>query len=83
MVQRSDKSYISTNMKKIMKALVYDEYTTDDDFSKILKIKDIPTPKPKPNEVVFKVKAAALNYDDIWGMRGKPLAVPSSTHFRN
>ena len=39
-----------------MKALVYDEYTTDDDFSKILKIKDIPIPKPKPNEVIFKVK---------------------------
>jgi NADPH:quinone reductase-like Zn-dependent oxidoreductase len=59
-----------------MKALVYDEYTTDDDFAKILKIKDIPEPIPKSNEVVFKVKAAALNYDDIWGMRGKPLAVP-------
>ena len=28
------------------------------------------------NEVIFRVKAAALNYDDIWGMRGKPLAVP-------
>jgi len=59
-----------------MKALVYDEYTTNDDFSKILKIKDIPEPKPRPNEVIFKVKAAALNYDDIWGMRGKPLAIP-------
>lgn len=59
-----------------MKALVYDEYATDDDYSKILKIKDIPEPVPKPSEVVFRVKAAALNYDDIWGMRGKPLAVP-------
>ena len=59
-----------------MKALVYDEYTTDDDFSKILKIKEVPEPTPKPNEVVFRVKAAALNYDDIWGMRGKPLAIP-------
>ena len=59
-----------------MKALVYDEYSTDDDFAKILKIKDIDEPKPKPNEVVFDVEAAALNYDDIWGMRGKPLAVP-------
>jgi len=59
-----------------MKALVYDEYVRDDDFSKILKIKDIPLPEPKPHEVVFKVKAAALNYDDIWGMRGKPLAIP-------
>ena len=59
-----------------MRALVYDQYTTDDDFSKILKIIDIPPPKPRPNEVIFKVKAAALNYDDIWGMRGKPLAIP-------
>ena len=70
------KSYISKNLKKIMKALVYDQYTADDDFSKILKIKDIPSPKPKSNEVIFKVNAAALNYDDIWGMRGKPLAIP-------
>ena len=47
-----------------MKALVYDQYTTDDDFSKILKIKDIPSPKPKHDEVIFKVKTASLNYDD-------------------
>ena len=45
-------------------------------FARILKIKDIPKPEPKSNEVVFKVKAASLNYDDIWGMRGKPLAIP-------
>ena len=70
------KSYIYKNLKKIMKALVYEKYTTNDDFSKILKIKDIPSPKPKPNEVIFKVKTASLNYDDIWGMRGKPLAIP-------
>lgn len=59
-----------------MKALVYEEYATDDDFSKILKIKDVDEPKPKSHEVVFKVKAASLNYDDIWGMRGKPIGVP-------
>ncbi len=59
-----------------MKALVYDQYTADDNFSKILKIKDIPSPEPKSSEIVFKVKVAALNYDDIWGMRGKPLAIP-------
>ena len=44
-----------------MKALVYENYTLDDDFSKILKIKDIPEPIPKHNEVVFKVKYASLN----------------------
>ena len=59
-----------------MKALVYEKYTEDDDFSKILQIKDLPIPEPKSNEVVFKVITAALNYDDIWGMRGKPLAIP-------
>ena len=59
-----------------MKALVYEKYSNDDDFAKILEIRDIPKPEPKPNQVVFKVKAAALNYDDIWAMRGKPITVP-------
>jgi len=59
-----------------MKALVYEEYAPDNDFERILKIKDIDEPTPKSNEVVFKVKAAALNYDDIWAMRGKPIEIP-------
>ena len=59
-----------------MKALVYDRYCIDNDFASILKIKEIKEPIPKPNEVVFRVKAAALNYDDIWAMRGKPLQIP-------
>lgn len=59
-----------------MKALVYEEYAPDDDYEKILKIKDVPEPKPKSNEVVFKVIVAGLNHDDIWGMRGKPIPIP-------
>ncbi len=59
-----------------MKALVYEEYAPDNDFERILKIKDIDEPKPKSNEVIFKVKAASLNYDDIWAMRGKPIEIP-------
>jgi len=59
-----------------MKALVYENYAQDDNFESVLELRDIPEPIPKHNEVVFRVKAAALNYDDIWGMRGKPLAVP-------
>jgi len=59
-----------------MKALVYDEYAPDDNYAKILKIKDLPDPKPKPSEVVFKVIVSGLNYDDIWGMRGKPIKIP-------
>ena len=58
-----------------MKALVYENYAQDDNFESILELRNIPEPVPKPNEVIFRVKAASLNYDDIWGMRGKPLAV--------
>ncbi len=58
-----------------MKGLVFEEYAPDNDFQKILKVKDVDDPKPKPNEVIFKVKAAALNYNDIWGMRGNPIPV--------
>ena len=59
-----------------MRALVYEEYAKNDDFAKILKIKEIDEPKPKNQEVIFRVKSAALNYDDIWGMRGKPIEIP-------
>ena len=59
-----------------MKAVVYEEYAPDDNFTKILKVKEIPDPKPKADEVVFKVKSSALNYNDIWGMRGAPVPVP-------
>lgn len=59
-----------------MKAVVYDKYAPDDNFAKILKVKQVDDPKPKADEVVFKLKAAALNYNDIWGMRGVPLAQP-------
>lgn len=58
-----------------MKGVVYEEYAPDDNYAKILKVKDLDDPKPKPNEVVFSVKAAALNYNDIWGMRGVPIPV--------
>ena len=59
-----------------MKGVVYEEYAPDDNFAKILKVKDVHDPKPKSDEVVFKVKSAALNYNDIWGMRGSPVPVP-------
>ena len=59
-----------------MKAIVYNEYSPEDDFAKILKVQEVDDPKPKSDEVVFQVKAAALNYNDIWGMRGNPVPVP-------
>ena len=63
-------------MVQIMKALVYDQYAKDDDFESILNIRDIPEPVPKSHEVIIKVESAALNYADIWAMRGKPIDVP-------
>jgi NADPH:quinone reductase-like Zn-dependent oxidoreductase len=59
-----------------MKGVVYEEYAPDDNFAKILKVKEVNDPKPKADEVIFKVKSAALNYNDIWGMRGAPVPVP-------
>jgi NADPH:quinone reductase-like Zn-dependent oxidoreductase len=59
-----------------MKGVVYEEYAPDDNFAKILKVKEVNDPKPKADEVVFKVRSAALNYNDIWGMRGSPVPVP-------
>ncbi len=59
-----------------MKGVVYEEYAPDDNFARILQVKDLDEPKPKSDEVVFNVRAAALNYNDIWGMRGVPVAVP-------
>jgi len=59
-----------------MKAVVYEKYAPNDDYKSILNVQEVPDPKPKSNEVVFRVKAAALNYNDIWGMRGQPVPVP-------
>lgn len=59
-----------------MRAVVYEEYAPDDDYKKILKVQEIEEPSPKYDEVVFRVEAAALNYNDIWGMRGTPIPVP-------
>src|SRR5574337_738506 len=63
-------------MHGIVKAVVYESYAPNDDYKSILKVKEIDEPKAKPNEVIIKVKEAASNYNDIWGMRGKPVPVP-------
>jgi len=48
-----------------MKAVVYEEYAPDDDYKKILKVKDVDDPKPKSNEIVLKLKSSSLNYNDL------------------
>jgi alcohol dehydrogenase len=57
-----------------MKAAVYREHHKDP--RQVVKIEDIETPKPKSNEVLIKVEAAAYNYNDLWGIWGKPIKIP-------
>ncbi|MDQ3872514.1 MAG: zinc-binding dehydrogenase [Thermoproteota archaeon] len=57
-----------------MKAAVYRQHHKDP--RQVVKIEDIDTPKPKGNEVLIKVEAAAYNYNDLWGIWGEPIKVP-------
>ena len=65
-----------------MKALVYEKYAEDNDFASILKLKDIPEPNVKQNEVLFRVKAAALNYDDIEPSDSEQVEYAMATRFQ-
>ena len=51
-----------------MKAIVFEEHGGVEK----LQYKEIPDPKVGPNEVLFKIRAAGCNYNDIWARRGLP-----------
>ncbi|MBL8823631.1 MAG: zinc-binding dehydrogenase [Planctomycetia bacterium] len=42
----------------------------------VLKLMDLPTPKPHGDEVLVQVKACALNHLDIWVRRGLGVTIP-------
>jgi NADPH2:quinone reductase len=43
----------------------------------VLTLVDIPTPKPKPNEVIVKIAAAGVNYIDVYFREGRyPITAP-------
>jgi NADPH:quinone reductase-like Zn-dependent oxidoreductase len=52
-----------------VKALVHDEYGSTD----VLRVDDVPTPKPAPDEVLVRVRAASINEWDHGLMTGTPL----------
>ena len=54
-----------------MKAAVYHEYGSVD----VLRYEDVPTPTPKDNEVLIKVRAASVNPLDWRLMKGEPKVV--------
>jgi crotonyl-CoA carboxylase/reductase len=56
-----------------MKALFFEEFSEETD---VLQYGEVADPEPGPNDVLVRVKASALNYNDIWARRGRPLKVP-------
>jgi NADPH:quinone reductase-like Zn-dependent oxidoreductase len=60
-----------------MKALVLSDYTTPD---KVL-IKEVNTPVPKENEVLVKVRAASINFNNLIFIKGTPLVARPFTGF--
>lgn len=51
-----------------MKAIIFEQTGGPDVF----KTADVPTPEPKPNEVLVKLHAAGVNHLDIWVRTGSP-----------
>jgi NADPH:quinone reductase-like Zn-dependent oxidoreductase len=51
-----------------MKAIVFEQHGPPD----VLKYIDVPQPAIKPNEVLVRVKACALNHLDLWVRQGLP-----------
>lgn len=54
-----------------MKAILYKEYGSPD----VLRLEDVPTPTPKDDEVLIRVRAAAANPLDWRMMRGSPYPI--------
>jgi zinc-binding alcohol dehydrogenase/oxidoreductase len=57
---------IGASLEGEMKAIVLRELGEPEN----LKLEDAPDPQPGPNEVVVRLKAAALNHRDVWIRRG-------------
>jgi NADPH:quinone reductase-like Zn-dependent oxidoreductase len=51
-----------------MKAVIINEHGD----RRVLKVEEVSEPKPAANEVVIKVRSAALNHLDIWVRKGRP-----------
>ncbi len=52
-----------------MKAVVYDQYGSPD----VLRVEQVPTPTPGPNQVLVEVAATSINLSDWETLRGVPL----------
>ena len=56
-----------------MKAVYFDSHGGID----VLRYGDLPDPTPGPGEVIVKIEAASLNFNDLWARQGMPgMSVP-------
>ena len=53
-----------------MKAIVYEKYGPPED---VFEFKDVEKPTPKANEVLVKIFAASVNFNDLAFVKGKPI----------
>src|SRR5438552_18347551 len=51
-----------------MRAMIFNQHGAPE----VIKYKDAPEPSIRPNEVIVRVKACALNHLDLWVRRGIP-----------
>jgi NADPH:quinone reductase-like Zn-dependent oxidoreductase len=51
-----------------MKAIVFDRHGDVD----VLKYKDVPVPEISAHEVLIRIKATAMNHNDLWARKGLP-----------
>jgi NADPH:quinone reductase-like Zn-dependent oxidoreductase len=66
-----------TNRRKIMKAIVQNDYGTSD----VLKLAEVPQPEMKDNQVLVRVKAVSVNAGDVFAMRGNPWPIRLTAGF--
>ncbi|MBI5442449.1 MAG: zinc-binding dehydrogenase [Deltaproteobacteria bacterium] len=55
-------------MERQMKAVVFERHGGPE----VLEYRGVPVPQVGPGEVLLRVRAAAVNYNDIWARRGLP-----------
>jgi len=57
-----------SELPELMRAIVFEAHGGPE----VLGLREVPTPHPGPGEVVFEVRALALNYVDTWARMGLP-----------
>lgn len=48
---------------------------TEGEPDQAMRLEEVPTPEPGPDEVVVRVMAAGVNYNGVWAALGRPLSV--------